>query len=274
MLRKPEHPLAARTEATPAAEARLPSGFQESTAFTGLTFPTNFRFSPDGRVFVAEKSGKIKVFDNLDDMTLSTLRRPQARGRRLLGSWASRTRSRPRGSLPCRTSTSSMYVRRAPGDTAPVWHDACPTPPGPTTDGCVVTGRLSRLTADGDTTTGTEDVLLEGWCQQYPSHSIGDLRFGPDGALYVSGGDGSNFDNVDVGQWGGTLPNPDDPVTPKNPCPDGGTTRSSLLTISAGNTAPEPVIDTPDSPLTWAVGDLIDFAGHARKGRSRRRRHG
>ena len=68
--------------------------------------------------------------------------------------------------------------------------------------------------------TGDEDVLVEGWCQQFPSHSVGDLQFGPDGALYVSGGDGASFTNVDDGQWGGTLPNSENPITPKNPCGD------------------------------------------------------
>jgi hypothetical protein len=33
---------------------------------------------------------------------------------------------------------------------------------------------------------GTEQVLIEDWCQQYPSHSICSLAFGADGALYVS----------------------------------------------------------------------------------------
>src|SRR5512132_1499795 len=47
----------------------LPPGFQEVVAFQGLTDPTAVRFSPDGRVFVAEKSGIIKVFDNLGDTT-------------------------------------------------------------------------------------------------------------------------------------------------------------------------------------------------------------
>ena len=49
--------------------ATLPPGFQESTVFSGLTNPTAVRFAPDGRVFVAEKSGLIKVFDNLADPT-------------------------------------------------------------------------------------------------------------------------------------------------------------------------------------------------------------
>src|SRR5262249_51883768 len=52
-----------------AAAAALPSGFQESTAFSGLTNPTAIRFSPDGRVFVAEKSGLVKVFADLNATT-------------------------------------------------------------------------------------------------------------------------------------------------------------------------------------------------------------
>ena len=30
--------------------------------------------------------------------------------------------------------------------------------------------------------TGSEQVLIEDWCQQYPSH-VGSLAFGADGAL-------------------------------------------------------------------------------------------
>ena len=60
-----------------------------------------------------------------------------------------------------------------------VYSDPCPSPPGPTADGCVVSGRLSRLQASGNVMTGHEQVLIEDWCQQYPSHSIGALDFGP-----------------------------------------------------------------------------------------------
>ena len=73
----------------------------------------------------------------------------------------------------------------------------------------MVTGRLVRLTATGDTATATK-VLVDDWCQQFPSHSIGELNFGPDGALYASGGDGASFNNADYGQYG----------SPKNPCGD------------------------------------------------------
>ena len=49
--------------------ATTPTGFSESVVFSGLTNPTALRFSPDGRVFVAEKRGVIKVFDSLTDPT-------------------------------------------------------------------------------------------------------------------------------------------------------------------------------------------------------------
>ena len=48
----------------------LPNGFQETTLpFSGLINPTGIQFAADGRIFVAEKSGKIKVFSNLNDST-------------------------------------------------------------------------------------------------------------------------------------------------------------------------------------------------------------
>jgi PKD repeat protein/glucose/arabinose dehydrogenase len=194
--------------------ATLPANFQESIVFSGLNHPTAVRFASDGRVFVAEKSGLIKVFDNLADTTPTVFGDLRTAvhdfwDRGLLGLALD-------PNFPTAPYVYVLYAYDAPpGQTAPVWNDACPSPPGPTTDGCVVTGRLSRLTASGNTMTG-EQVLLSGWCQQFPSHSIGDLRFGADGALYVSGGDGASFNNVDYGQYGGSVGSP----TPRNPCGD------------------------------------------------------
>ena len=54
------------------AVSTLPSGFQEEEVFSGLSNPTNVEFSQDGRVFVAEKSGLIKVFNGLTDTTPTT----------------------------------------------------------------------------------------------------------------------------------------------------------------------------------------------------------
>jgi glucose/arabinose dehydrogenase len=113
------------------------------------------------------------------------------------------------------------------GSTAPAprwgtpgaYSDPCPSPPGATTDGCVVSARLSRLQANGNVMTGPEQVLVEDWCQQYPSHSIGTVEFGRDGSLYATGGDGASFNFTDYGQDG----------SPLNPCGDPPGTVGSVL---------------------------------------------
>ena len=202
---------------TTGATTTVPSGFQETVAISGLDNPTTLRFASDGRVFVAEKSGVIKVFDGLDDTepaTFADLRTEVDNywDRGLLGLALD-------PDFPATPYVYVLYTYDAPpGGTAPVWNDSCPGTPGPTTDGCVVSGRLARLTAAGDTAVpGSEKTLLWGWCQQFPSHSVGDLEFGPDGSLYVSGGEGASFYNIDYGQYGGTR---GDPRAPKNPCDD------------------------------------------------------
>jgi hypothetical protein len=52
--------------------ATSPPNFQERIVFRGLTNPTAVRFAADGRVFVAEKSGLVKVFSNVEDTTPTT----------------------------------------------------------------------------------------------------------------------------------------------------------------------------------------------------------
>src|SRR5688500_16856414 len=196
------------------APAAAPTGFQEQAVLSGLNQPMNLEFSPDGRIFVAEKAGIIKVFDGLADTTATVFADLRTNvhnqnDRGLLGL----------ALHPAFPTTPYVYVLYTydapPGGTAPVWNDNCTSVGGANGGQCVVTGRLSRLQAAGDVMTGTEQVFLHDWCQQYPSHSIGDLRFGPDGALYVSSGDGASYSAVDYGQLG----------TPSNPRadPPGGT---------------------------------------------------
>jgi glucose/arabinose dehydrogenase len=89
---------------------------------------------------------------------------------------------------------------------------------------------------------GAEEVLLEGWGQQYPSHSIGSLVFGADGALYVTSGDGASFSFDDYGQKG-SPPNPlgDPPfavgVAQTIPTAEGGSLRSQSLRRKPGEPA-------------------------------------
>ena len=52
-----------------AAVPVLPAGFQDQIVWSGLQYPTNIEFAPDGRIFVTEKRGVIKVFDSIGDQT-------------------------------------------------------------------------------------------------------------------------------------------------------------------------------------------------------------
>ena len=52
-----------------AAASTTLNGFSDTNVWTGMTLPTSLRFADDGRVFVAEKSGIIKVFDSISDTT-------------------------------------------------------------------------------------------------------------------------------------------------------------------------------------------------------------
>jgi glucose/arabinose dehydrogenase len=61
--------IAAGLVAAPAAVAVTPPGFTDAAVITGLTSPTAAAFAPDGRVFIAEKSGILKVYDSLSDPT-------------------------------------------------------------------------------------------------------------------------------------------------------------------------------------------------------------
>ena len=222
--------------------AAMQPGFQESTVFSGLTNPTALRFSPDGRVFIAEKSGLIKVFDSLTDPSPTVFADLRTNVHNF---W-------DRGLLglalhPNFPATPYVYVLYTYdgviGGTAPRWgtagatSDSCPSPPGATDDGCVVSGRLSRLQASGNVMTGSEMVLVHDWCQQYPSHSLGILAFGTDGALYASAGEGASFTFTDYGQEG-SPPNPcGDPPVPVGgsqtaPGAQGGALRSQDLRTS------------------------------------------
>lgn len=202
--------------------ATLPNGFQDTTVFAGLPEPTAIRFAPDGRVFVAEKAGKIVVYDSLEDTTPTVFADLSAKvfgggERGLLG-----LEIDPQ--FPARPYIYALYTydhELGEAGEAPRWNDACPNPPGPEINGCVVSSRLVRLTAEGDHAVGSETVLVEDWCQQFGSHSAGALHFGPEGALFASGGDGANYNVADFGQFG--YPN-------KNPCGDPPTGVGGLQT--------------------------------------------
>ncbi len=203
-------------------------GFVDSVVFNGLVQPTAIQFATDGRVFVAEKGGIINVFDNLSDPTPTVFADLNVNVYNSGAAGLTGLALDP--SFPIRPYVYVLYAYDAAiGGTAPRWGtagvmaDPCPDPGG---QGCVVSGRVSRLQANGNVMTGAETVLVADWFQQYPNHSVGGLSFGPDGALYASAGDGAGL-FVDTGQVGN--PN-NDPAT------EGGAFRSQDLRTPADPT--------------------------------------
>jgi hypothetical protein len=65
--------------AAPGRAATLPTGFQDEIVFSGPTNPTDLQFASHGRIFVAERGGRIKVFDSLTTAPSTTApgRRPR-----------------------------------------------------------------------------------------------------------------------------------------------------------------------------------------------------
>ena len=227
--------------------ATLPAGFSESAVLSGLTQPTAIRFSPDGRVFVAEKSGLIKVFANLSATTPTVFHDLRTNVHNFWDRGVMGLELHPNFPVIPYVYVLYTYDKDPNNPQVPRWgtlgvsSDPCPTPPGATTDGCVVSGRLSQLevVTGSNVSTGTETVLVEGWGQQFPSHSMDTVMFGADGALYASAGEGASFIFADYGQTGNPLnPLGDPPVgiggvqTP--PTAEGGATRAQSLRRVSG----------------------------------------
>jgi glucose/arabinose dehydrogenase len=257
-----------------AAEA-LPPGFGRSIVFSNLPSPTTIAFAPDGRLFVGEKAGGIKVFDGLGDTTPTQFADLRTEVHNFWDRGLLAIALDP--DFPAQPYVYVSYTYDAPiGGTAPIWGttesigDPCPSPPGPTDDGCVVSGRLVRLTADTTTNQmvpGSEKVLINDWCQQFPSHSIGDIAFGADGMLYMTGGDGASFNYQDWGQTGNPCGDPPG-GTMEVPSAEGGALRAqdirtggdplglngSLIRVdpSTGRPVPDPGPDATESQLNQA----------------------
>jgi glucose/arabinose dehydrogenase len=187
--------------------------FTDQAVFTNLNNPTTIEFAPDGRVFVAEKRGVVRVFDSLADTSPDTLIDLRTNvhnfwDRGLLGM----------ALHPDFGNNPYVYLLYTyDGDigqnNAPKWGtantDADGGGPSPTGTGSMVSGRLTRVrVGPNNQAIGGEEVLIHDWASQFPSHSIGDLTFGPDGMLYASGGDGASFGFADYGQVGNPFGDP------------------------------------------------------------------
>lgn len=245
--------LLALLTAAAAAAMSLPPGFQARTLplpkatsptyENGLQKPTTLDFAPDGSLFVAERNGRVLEFDSIEDQTptlvLSILDKVMAKGDRgILG-------MKLDPEYPTRPYLYLGYTYDAPigGDYEDSEHthladgaDDCNEGENNMVD-CLVSGRLARLKIDpatsiavgGPVDPGSEEVLVNSWCQQATSHSIGDIEFDSEGALLMSGGDGASWGTLDFGQLG-------------NPCEDpeyeGGSLRAQDLRTPATSADP------------------------------------
>lgn len=222
------------------------AGFRLEVVASGFQAPTLARFAPDGRLYVGEKSGRIYELDRVGDRTprlvadLTTQVYNNA-DHGLLGMTVD-------PGFPERPFVYVSYTFNARiGEEAPLWPgtdgaDECPDPPGLLRDGCVSSGRLSVLEVGGDGRFGPERVLVEDWCQQSNTHSVGDVAFGADGALYMSAGDGAAYAFMDYGQRG----------DPPNPCgdPPGGVGVAGAFPTSEGGALRAQDLRTEEDPVT------------------------
>jgi glucose/arabinose dehydrogenase len=163
-------PAAVRLESRSLLAAVLPAGYTKTVIAEGLELPQSLTVAPDGRLFVCQRDGTIRV---IKDGVL--LERPFARltvdadpSQGLMGLAFD----------PAFARNGYVYVYYV-------------APQGGSHN------RISRLTARGDEMVpGSERVLFDFETYRIPpgvaAHNGGAIAFGPDGKLYVSTGDMMN----------------------------------------------------------------------------------
>jgi glucose/arabinose dehydrogenase len=150
--------------------ATLPAKFAESQVATGLGGPTAMAFTPDGRLFVCQEEGSLRVIKNgiLLPTPFVTLQVDYEGERGLLGVAVD----------PDFAVNQYVYVYYTA--TTPTIHN-----------------RVSRFVANGDVATpGSETVILELETLGAVNHNGGAIHFGADGKLYVAVGDNANPPNA------------------------------------------------------------------------------
>jgi glucose/arabinose dehydrogenase len=149
------------------ASATLGDTFPSTILVSGLTAPSAMALAPDGRVFICEQGGTLRIVkhDVLLAAPFLTVPVDSTGERGLIGVALD----------PGFATNGFVYL-----------HYTALTP--------ATHNRVSRFTAAGDqAVSGSEVVLLElDDLSSATNHNGGALHFGPDGKLYVSAGDNAN----------------------------------------------------------------------------------
>ena len=152
------------------AAVSVRSGFSSAVVAGGLTQPTAMAFAPDGRLFVCQQTGALRIIKNgqLLSVPFVTVPVDPSGERGLLG--------------------VALDPQFAVNHYVYIYYTATTTPRR---------NRVSRFTANEDIAlTGSEVVLLELNALSATNHNGGALNFGPDGRLYVAVGDNANGANA------------------------------------------------------------------------------
>lgn len=151
--------------------ATVPAGFTDTVVASGLTNPTAMALAPDGRIFVCQQNGALRVIKNgaLLPTPFLTVTVDSSGERGLLGIAFD----------PNFVSNQLVYIYYTA--TAPSIHN-----------------RISRFTASGDVALAGSEVIVMDMpnLSTATNHNGGALHFGPDGNLYVALGDNANSANA------------------------------------------------------------------------------
>ena len=176
------------------AQSFTQAGFNQVLVANGISNPTVMAFAPDGRLFVAQQNGALRIIENgvLLATPAITLSVNSSGERGLLGIAFD----------PGFTSNRFLYVYYTA--TTPSLHN-----------------RVSRFTANGDVVVeGSEVPILDLETLGASNHNGGAIHFGTDGKLYVAVGDNANPANAQTlaNRLGKILRiNPDGSIPADNP---------------------------------------------------------
>ncbi|MGZ8541984.1 MAG: PQQ-dependent sugar dehydrogenase, partial [Chitinophagaceae bacterium] len=158
---------------TDAAKAQtLPTRFSQVLVANGISDPTVMAFAPDGRIFVAQQTGQLRIIKNGTLLAQPFISLPvNSSGERgLLGIAFD----------PNFNTNKYIYLYYTLASAA--------------------NNRISRFTANGDiVVAGSERVVLElDPLSSANNHNGGTMQFGPDGKLYVGVGDNADAVNAQI----------------------------------------------------------------------------